>query len=255
MKGNDEVANTTLSELNGNLVIGFVIRETAIPNLNPYQISKTVEFIMKEARANEGRMKQGGIPAPGPEVKARAEGVAAKPQARAPAKSAPAVASKPAVDSDLASEEDTRASYRIVPKAREEVAAEAPEVEAADVDWGKTVSLGEGRDLKPIPSAEEGPAPAPKKAAAAAPAKVATKAAVAAPAKAPGKEAAAPAKAAAAPAKAPAKAAALFAKSLEKANEQAADEGIADRITKIEDRLTKIEERLSAIEEKLDQSG
>ena len=246
MKGNDEVASTTLSELNGNLVIGFVIRETAIPNLNPYQISKTVEFIMKEARANEGRMKQGGIPAPGPEVKARAEAAATKPQPRAPARAAPPVASKPPVDADLASEEDTRASYRIVPKAREEVEAETPEVEAADIDWGKTVTIGEGRDLQPIPSAEEEPEPAPKKAAASA--KASTKAAAAAPAKAPGK-------AVAAPAKAPAKAAALFAKSLEKANEQPADEGLADRISSIEDRLSKIEERLAAIEEKLDQSG
>jgi hypothetical protein len=258
MKGNDEVASTTLGELNGNLVVGFVIRETAIPNLNPYQIMKTVEFILKEAKANEGRMKQGGIPAPGPEVKARAEAAAAKPQARAPARAAAPVASKPPVDSELASEEDTRASYRIVPKAREEVAEEAPEVEAAEVDWGKTVTLGEGRDLKPIPSAEGGEeAPAPKKAAAAAPAKAPIKAATA-PAKAPAKvAAAAPAKAsgkAAAPAKEPAKAAALFAKSLEKADAQPSDAGLADRITKIEDRLSKIEERLSAIEEKLDQS-
>ena len=238
MKGNDEVASTTLSELNGNLVIGFVIRETAIPNLNPYQISKTVEFIFKEAKANEGRMKQGGIPAPGPEVKARAQASEAKAQARAPARAATPVASKPPVDADLASEEDTRASYRIIPKAREESDAETSEVEAAEIEWGETVTIGEGRELQPIPSAEEEEsAPAPRKAAAA-PAKATPKKAVAA-----------------VPAQAPSKAAALFAKSLEKSEAKTSDAGLADRISKIEEQLAKIEERLSAIEEKLDQSG
>ncbi|HME50749.1 MAG TPA: hypothetical protein VKM55_00900 [Candidatus Lokiarchaeia archaeon] len=191
---------------------------------------------MKEARANEGRMKQGGIPAPGPEVKARAQAGEARAQARAPARAATPVASRPPVDADLASEEDTRASYRIIPKAREEVDTEASETETEEIDWGKTVTIGEGRELQSIPSATEESAPAAKKAAAA-------------PAKATLKKAAA-----AAPAKSPARASALFAKSLEKPEDTEIEAGIADQISKIEDRLSKIEERLAAIEERLDQT-
>jgi hypothetical protein len=223
LKGNDVVASTTINELNGNLIVGFVIKETAIPNLNPYQIMKTVEFIVKEARANEGRMKQGGIPAPGPEVKARAQAAEAKHQSRAPARAPAPVTSQPPVDSELASEEDTRASYRIIPKAREEAVTEELEIEGAEMNWGETVILGEGRELQPIPSASEESAPAPKKAAAAS-----IKTSV---------------KGAAPPVKAPVKAVA-------KANAA----GTADQLSKIEERLSAIEERLSAIEERLDQS-
>lgn len=214
LKGNDVVTSTTINELNGNLIVGFVIKETAIPNLNPYQIMKTVEFIMKEARANEGRMKQGGIPAPGPEVKVRAQAAGARQQSRAPARAPAPVASQPPMDSELASEEDTRASYRIIPKARDEAVTEEPEMEGAEIDWGETVILGEGKELQPIPSASEESAPAPKKASAKAAAKAVTKAPLA----------------------------------------KASDAGTADRLSKIEERLSAIEERLSAIEGQLDQS-
>ena len=49
LKGNDVVASTSFNDdqLNGNLVVGFVMRETAIPNLHPYQIMKTVQFLTR----------------------------------------------------------------------------------------------------------------------------------------------------------------------------------------------------------------
>nr|MDO8114390.1 hypothetical protein [Candidatus Sigynarchaeota archaeon] len=232
IKGNDVVASQVINELNGNLIVGFVIKETAIPNLNPYQIMKTVQFLTKEAQANEGRMKQGGIPAPGPEVQARLQASAAPAATPAVSRAQPAApaASKPPANADLASDEDTRASYRIVPKAREEVTVEqeAP-TEAAKIDWGGIITLGKDRKLKPIPTAETSAG------AGAAPAPAPAKAAVQAPAPAPVKAVAAAAAAAPAATAVP----------------KATDSGISDRLLKIEERISKIEERLSKIEEKL----
>ncbi len=169
LKGNECVAQTSFNELNGNLIVGFVMQETAIPNLNPYSIMKTVQFLTKEAQGNELRAKTAGIPAPGPEVQARTQAAAAA-IAQTPA-SSPARAPS---NADVASDDDTRASYRIVPKAREEVVVEQPLSDAPSVNWGDTVAIAKGRNLKPIPSAEGGagaaPAPAVAKASSPAPA-------------------------------------------------------------------------------------
>ncbi|MBN2150573.1 MAG: hypothetical protein JW839_03905 [Candidatus Lokiarchaeota archaeon] len=219
LKGNDCVASTTFGELNGNLIVGFVIKETAIPNLNPYQIMKTVQFLTKEAQGNELRAKTAGIPAPGPEVQARAQ-AAATAIASTPA---PSPATAPS-NADLASDEDTRASYRIIPKAREEVVVEQAAADASDVSWGATVTIAKDRQLKPIPTAEgsAGAASAAPQAAAKAPAPAASP--VAARASAP----------------APVTAATTTQKP-----------GIEERISKIETSIARIEARLAKIEEKL----
>jgi len=221
LKGNEVVVSTTFNELNGNLIVGFVMQETAIPNLNPYQIMKTVQFLTKEAQGNELRAKSAGIPAPGPEVQERTQAAAA---AIAQKTAAPPPARAPA-DAAVASDEDTRASYRVVPGARKEVVVEQPVAAATSVNWGDTVTIAKNRKLNPIPSAEAGPgaAPAPAVAKAAAP--------VAAPAPAIAK--------ASAPAPAPAAAGSSQKSVLE------------ERVAKIEASISRIEERLARIEEKL----
>ncbi|MHA1368411.1 MAG: hypothetical protein ACTSWN_11945 [Promethearchaeota archaeon] len=138
IRGKDIISSLTIDELNGNVIVGFVMRETAIPNLNPYQIMKTVQFLTREAKRNiESMKKKGGIPAPSPSV-------------------APAVESKPVtaagVDRDLMSEEDIRASYRIVakPKGDQEIKSSPAEPEKVKRAEPKLVSKT-GRKLKPIP--------------------------------------------------------------------------------------------------------
>lgn len=228
LKGNECVASTTFNELNGNLIVGFVMQETAIPNLNPYQIMKTVQFLTKEAQGNELRQKSQGIPAPGPEVQARTQAAAAAIAATPAPSQARATPTKAAGNSELASEDDTRASYRIVPRAREEVAVETPQSTAtADVKWEGLVILGKDRKLNPIPSADGSGNAAPT--------------ANVAPAPAASSKAAAPAAApVVAKASTPAPAATTGQKST-----------IEDRVAKIEASIARIEERLAKIEEKL----
>ena len=50
VKGREIIANRVLesAELNGNVIIGFIMQEVAIPMINPYQISKTVKILMKQ---------------------------------------------------------------------------------------------------------------------------------------------------------------------------------------------------------------
>nr|MDO8118932.1 hypothetical protein [Candidatus Sigynarchaeota archaeon] len=142
LKGNDVVMQSSFPELNGNLIVGFVMRETAIPNLNPYQIMKTVQFLTREAQTNEQRMKEkGGIPAP------------------EPGKAIPADAPEPqpqflGVPEEEKSEEDIRASYRVVAKPKEDAPVPAPVLAPAPVAGGKPVTIPSSRPLKAIPSAE-----------------------------------------------------------------------------------------------------
>ncbi len=225
LKGNECVASTTFGELNGNLIVGFVMQETAIPNLNPYAIMKTVQFLTKEAQGNELRAKSAGIPAPGPEVQVRTQAAAAAIAAAPASAKAPAPA-KATSNADVASDDYTRASYRIVPKAREELVAEEPAAAAPAVKWGDTVTIAKDRKLNPIPSAEGGAAAAPAATAAPAPARAATPAPAPASSKAPS------------PSPAPAAAA-------------APKSGVEDRIAKIEAAISRIEDRLAKIEEKL----
>lgn len=221
LKGNECVASTTFGELNGNLIVGFVMQETAIPNLNPYSIMKTVQFLTKEAQGNELRAKSAGIPAPGPEVQVRTQAAAAA-IASTPA---PSPAKAPS-NGDVASDDDTRVSYRIVPKAREEVVAEQPAAAAPAVNWGDTVTIAKDRKLKPIPSAEGGATAAPAATVAPTPAKAATPAPAPSVSKTPSP-------------------------STTSASAAAPKSGIEDRITKIEAALSRIEDRLAKIEQKL----
>ncbi|MEX2684445.1 MAG: hypothetical protein Q6373_022935 [Candidatus Sigynarchaeota archaeon] len=220
LKGNEVVVSTTFNELNGNLIVGFVMQETAIPNLNPYQIMKTVQFLTKEAQGNELRAKSAGIPAPGPEVQERTQAAAA---AIAQKATAPSPARAP-VDTALASDEDTRASYRVVPGARKEVPVEQPAAAATSVNWGETVTIAKNRQLKPIPSAESGASAAPGQAVAKSETPAATPS--------PGAVRTSP------PAAIP-------------AAEAHQKSGIEERVAKIEASIARIEARLAKIEEKL----
>ncbi len=145
LKGNDVVTQSSFPELNGNLIVGFVMRETAIPNLNPYQIMKTVQFLTREAQTNEQRMKEkgGGIPAPEP--------------GRAVAADAPAQQPKfLGVPDDEKSEEDIRAQYRVVAKPKEDVIPAGQILAPVPVAGGKPVTIPSSRPLKEIPSVEGG---------------------------------------------------------------------------------------------------
>jgi hypothetical protein len=146
LKGKDVVASTTLEELNGNMVVGFVMRETAIPNLNPYSIMKTVQFLTREAKSNEENMKKKGIPAP------QGEPTPASPPKPSEATSAP-------VDKEMMSDEDVRASYRVVakPQASSESVSESSSA-SGDVKRAAPKSVSStGRKLKPIPGAGSSP--------------------------------------------------------------------------------------------------
>lgn len=216
LKGKDVVASGTFGELNGNLIVGFVLKETAIPNLNPYQIMKTVQFLTREAKSNEERMKTQGIPAPT---------AAAAPAASA----APAAAPEPtsSVPREEMSHEDIRASYRVTPKPQEESVAPEPRqpASAPAKAKGKEPKLVSktGRELKPIPGASEAATAAP---AASAPASKAIFEEKAAPKKEP----------------AP--------KPVEKAPEPAPAVS-SDRLATIEKKLTNIEGILERLEKKL----
>ncbi|MHA1894803.1 MAG: hypothetical protein ACTSX4_09895 [Candidatus Helarchaeota archaeon] len=49
IKGRNITGMEEFDELNGNLMIAFIMRETAIPMLNPYKISQTVKMLIKQA--------------------------------------------------------------------------------------------------------------------------------------------------------------------------------------------------------------
>lgn len=144
IKGKEVVASTPLDELNGNMIVGFVIRETAIPNLNPYSIMKTVQFLTREAKSNEERMKTQGIPAPTGETKTSPSGTVTSNKASQPQ------------DKELMSKEDVRASYRILAKPQAEAGGASQPVDASNssvqLKEPKSVS-STGRKLKAIPGA------------------------------------------------------------------------------------------------------
>ncbi|MFX0102589.1 MAG: hypothetical protein ACFFCS_23685, partial [Candidatus Hodarchaeota archaeon] len=146
LKGKDVVASGTFNELNGNLIVGFVLKETAIPNLNPYQIMKTVQFLTREAKSNEERMKTQGIPAPT---------AAAAPAASA----APAPEATASVPQEEMSDEDIRASYRVTPKPQEDsiqpIASQPTSSPARPKGKEPKLVTKTGRVLKPIPGASE----------------------------------------------------------------------------------------------------
>ena len=156
LKGKDVVAQTTFTDatLNGNLVVGFVLKETAIPNLNPYQIMKTVQFLTREAQKNEQTMKEkGSIPAP-----------SAQPQ---PTKQpAPSQAAPSSTDNELKSSEDVRASYRVVARPQasaEEQASSSGTSTDTSVQKNEPKLIPTLRKLDPVPTAGSSPKPQEKK--------------------------------------------------------------------------------------------
>ncbi|NHI92491.1 MAG: hypothetical protein EAX96_08300 [Candidatus Lokiarchaeota archaeon] len=49
IKGRNVTGSEEFDELNGNLMIAFIMRETAIPMLNPYKISQNIKMLIKQA--------------------------------------------------------------------------------------------------------------------------------------------------------------------------------------------------------------
>ncbi len=55
LKGTDVIESTVYSDNdipNANLVVGWCLKVIAIPNINPYQVMKTVQFLRKETERN-----------------------------------------------------------------------------------------------------------------------------------------------------------------------------------------------------------
>ncbi len=42
---------------NGNRIVGWVLKTVAIPNINPHQVMKTTQFLLKEAATNKEKRK------------------------------------------------------------------------------------------------------------------------------------------------------------------------------------------------------
>ena len=53
IKGKEVMDKETFSELNGNLMIAFIMRATAIPMLNPYKISQNIKMLIRQAERGQ----------------------------------------------------------------------------------------------------------------------------------------------------------------------------------------------------------
>jgi len=53
IKGREVMEKESFSELNGNLMIAFIMRATAIPMLNPYKISQNIKMLIKQAERGQ----------------------------------------------------------------------------------------------------------------------------------------------------------------------------------------------------------
>ena len=53
IKGKQVMDKEAFSELNGNLMIAFIMRATAIPMLNPYKISQNIKMLIKQAERGQ----------------------------------------------------------------------------------------------------------------------------------------------------------------------------------------------------------
>jgi hypothetical protein len=55
LKGTDVIESTIFNDAdlpNANLIVGWCLKVIAIPNINPYQVMKTVQFLRKETERN-----------------------------------------------------------------------------------------------------------------------------------------------------------------------------------------------------------
>ena len=83
LKGQDVIESYVYSEEkdipNSNLIVGWCLKVIAIPNINPYQIMKTVQFLIKETTRNweENKAK---IVAPAAEAREARENLEAVPE-------------------------------------------------------------------------------------------------------------------------------------------------------------------------------
>ena len=64
IKGKNVMGTEEFDELNGNLMIAFIMRETAIPMLNPYKISQNIKMLIKQAERGPLQAKLPPSPAP-----------------------------------------------------------------------------------------------------------------------------------------------------------------------------------------------
>ncbi len=64
IKGRNIMGAEEFEELNGNLMIAFIMRETAIPMLNPYKISQNIKMLIKQAE--RGPLQEKLPPSPPP---------------------------------------------------------------------------------------------------------------------------------------------------------------------------------------------
>ncbi|MFO7794698.1 MAG: hypothetical protein ACQERB_00815 [Promethearchaeati archaeon] len=118
---------------NQNLIVGWVLRTVAIPNINPHQVMKTTQALMKQARENKDKQK---VVAPLSETKdveleKVPEGEIKRPKASGWVKEeAP----------HDTSEEQKRKAFQESVKAKKE---------------GETIQSQKGRQLHSIPSADQ----------------------------------------------------------------------------------------------------
>jgi len=70
IKGRKVMGAEEFDELNGNLMIAFIMRETAIPMLNPYKISQSVKMLI--GQAERGPLQAKLPPSPPPQAAASA---------------------------------------------------------------------------------------------------------------------------------------------------------------------------------------
>lgn len=63
MKGKDTIIDSYIYDNvegitpNGNRIVSWVIKTVAIPNINPHQIMKTTQFLLRQARENKDKKK------------------------------------------------------------------------------------------------------------------------------------------------------------------------------------------------------
>ncbi len=167
LKGNDVIDSYIWQDENdvpnANSIVGYVLKTVQLPMINPYQVSKTVQFLRKEAVRNREEKKMVPSVKDGQEAKAKLEKVPEeqlkrmpdmgwvkedepkKPAASTPAEK-PASAEKPAAPAEK--------------PATVEASTEASSPKPTEPKPAATPASGKKRKLPPIPSATGATAPA-----------------------------------------------------------------------------------------------
>lgn len=58
IKGREVMDKEIFEDLNGNMMIAFIMRATAIPMLNPYKISQNIKMLIKQAESGQPLTKK-----------------------------------------------------------------------------------------------------------------------------------------------------------------------------------------------------